>query len=362
MKSLPLIVLTLSLAFSPTAMSADYRLATVAEGLELPWCVAFLPDGRLLVTERPGRMRQISPDGELGEPMEGIPEVLFRGQGGLFDVAPHPGFAENQLIYLSYAQGKPRANATRIARGRLEGNSLKDLEVIFTARPDKTTPQHYGGKFLFLPDGTILFTTGDGFDHREEAQALGGLLGKTVRINDDGSIPEDNPYVRREDADPAVWTWGHRNPQGLAMDEATGQVFLHEHGPRGGDEINRLRPGRNYGWPVITFGVDYSGARISPYTQMPGMEQPLHYWVPSIAPSGLAVYRGDVFPEWQGDLFVGALVDKEVRRVRLRDDRVVEEEALFGELGERLRDVRVSPEGHLFLVTDEGRVVRVERP
>ena len=362
MKPLPILVLALLLAISPGAMSADYRLVTVADGLELPWCVAFLPDGRLLVTERPGRLRQISPDGEIGSPMEGIPEVLFRGQGGLFDVAPHPDFAENGLIYLSYAHGTPRANATRIARGRLDGNSLKDLEVIFTARPDKTTPQHYGGKFLFLPDGTLLFTTGDGFDHREEAQDLSGLLGKTVRIRDDGSIPDDNPYVRREAADPAVWTWGHRNPQGLAMDHMTGQVFLHEHGPRGGDEINLLRPGRNYGWPVITFGLDYSGARISPFQQMPGMEQPLHYWVPSIAASGLAVYRGEVFPEWEGDLFVGALVDREVRRVRLRDDRVVEEEALFGELGERMRDIRVGPKGHLYLVTDEGRVVRVERP
>jgi glucose/arabinose dehydrogenase len=288
--------------------------------------------------------------------------VLVRGQGGLMDVVLHPDFAANQLVYLSYAHGEPKANATRLARGRLEGNALLNVEVIFTVTPNKRTPQHYGAKFLFLPDGTILLTTGDGFNHREEAQNRAGLLGKTVRINADGSIPQDNPYVGDSASDPAIWTYGHRNPQGLAMDPDTGVVYLHEHGPRGGDEINVIRPGRNYGWPIITYGIDYTGAQVTPYRAMPGLEQPLKYWVPSIAPSGLAVYRGDVFPEWNGDLFVGALVDQEVRRVHLEGGRAVAEEALFSELGVRIRDVRVSADGHLYVVTDgsPGQVIRVD--
>jgi glucose/arabinose dehydrogenase len=356
------LVLIAMLVLTPVANAVDYRLTTVAEGLDDPWCVAFLPDGELLVTERPGALRRISAAGEVGPPITGVPEVLVRGQGGLFDVALHPDFADNRMIYLSYAHGEPTANATRISRGTLEGNTLVDVEVIFTVTPNKQTPQHYGGKFLFLPDGTILLTTGDGFNHREEAQNRTGLLGKTVRINDDGSIPADNPYVGQADSNPAVWTYGHRNPQGLALDPATGQIFLHEHGPRGGDEINPLTPGKNYGWPIITWGIDYNGAVVTPFTSMPGLEQPMKYWVPSIAPSGFAVYRGDAFPEWNGDLFVGALVDQEVRRVVVEDGRAVQEEALFSELGVRIRDVRVSPDGYLHVVTDAspGKVIRVD--
>ncbi len=355
-------LLILMLIMAPGAMAIDYQLTTVADGLDYPWCLAFLPGAELLVTERSGALRRVSASSEVGPPITGVPEVLVRGQGGLFDVVLHPEFAVNQTIYLSYAHGEPRANATRIARGKLEGNVLSDVEVIFTVTPDKRTPQHYGGKFLFLPDGTILLTTGDGFNHREQAQNRAGLLGKTVRINADGSIPEDNPYVGHAGYDPAIWTYGHRNPQGLALDPATGKVYLHEHGPRGGDEINPLAPGKNYGWPIITHGIDYSGARVTPYTAMPGLEQPMKYWVPSIAPSGFAIYRGDVFPEWNGDLFVGALVDKEVRRVDLEDGLEVAEEALFSELGERIRDVRVSPDGHLYLVTDAspGQIIRVD--
>jgi len=352
------------LSAAPTVLATEYQLTTVAEGLDWPWCVAFLPDGELLVTERTGQLRRVAANGEVGPAIDGVPEVLVRGQGGLFDVALHPRFAENQLIYLSYAQGQSRANATRIARGRLEGDVLVDVEVVFTVTPDKLTPQHYGGKFLFLPDGTILLTTGDGFNHREEAQNRAGLLGKTVRINDDGSVPGDNPYAGQADSHAALWTYGHRNPQGLAIDPDTGTVYLHEHGPRGGDEINVLKPGKNYGWPIITWGIDYNGALVTPYTEMPGLEQPLKYWVPSIAPSGFAVYRGDVFPEWNGDLFVGALVDKEVRRIDMEDGIEVAEEALFSELGVRIRDVRVSPDGHLFIVTDAspGAIVRVDAP
>jgi glucose/arabinose dehydrogenase len=362
LKTKRFLTLILMLVAASAAMAVEYRLTPVAVGLDYPWCVAFLPEGELLVTERPGALRRVSAAGEVGPPIQGVPEVLVRGQGGLFDVVLHPDFAHNQMVYLSYAQGEPKANATRIARGKLVGDKLLDVEVIFTVTPNKQTPQHYGGKFLFLPDGTILLTTGDGFNHREQAQNRSGLLGKTVRINADGSIPDDNPYVGQADSNPAVWTYGHRNPQGLTMDPATGTVYLHEHGPRGGDEINVLRAGKNYGWPVITYGIDYSGALVTPYTAMPGLEQPMKYWVPSIGPSGFAVYRGDVFPEWNGDLFVGALVATEVRRIDLEDGLEVEEQALFSELGVRIRDVRVNPDGYLHIVTDAspGQVIRVD--
>lgn len=347
-----------------TSGAADgYRAVTVAEGLELPWGLAFLPDGELLVTERPGRLRRVSADGTVGEPLAGVPEVYFRGQGGLLDLVLHPAFADTRLVYLSYAHGGPRENATRVARARLGSAGLEDLEVIFTAEPAKDTPQHYAGTMAFLPDGTLLVSVGDGFDFREHAQDLGSMLGKTVRLNDDGTVPPDNPFVDRPGAAAAVWTYGHRNAQGLAVDPVSGVVYQHEHGPRGGDELNVLRPGRNYGWPAITYGMDYSGAYVSPFTEWPGMEQPLLYWVPSIGPSGLAVYRGERFPEWNGDLFVGALVDRELRRIDLESGRVAGEQALFGELGERIRNVKVGPDGYLYLLTDNerGRILRVER-
>ncbi len=349
-------------AFAGQALAGGHRVVTVAEGLELPWGLAFLPGGDMLITERPGRLRRVAPDGTLSVPLAGVPEVFFRGQGGLLDVILHPRFEANRLVYVSYAYGGAAANATRVARGRLGAEGLEDVEVIFTVTPTKSTPQHYGGAMAFLPDGTLLLTTGDGFDYREEAQNLKSLLGKTVRIADDGSIPADNPFVGRDDAAEAVWSYGHRNPQGLTVDPVSGQVWQHEHGPRGGDELNLLRPGANYGWPAITYGMDYSGAYVSPFTKLPGMEQPVEYWVPSIAPSGLTVYRGAAFPKWQGDLFLGALVDREVRRLRLEDGRVTEQEALFSELGERIRSVDVGRDGYLYLLTDnaQGRLLRVE--
>lgn len=353
--------LILGLITSPAF--AGYALVTVAQPLSHPWGIAFLPDGDLLVTEHTGTLRRVSPDGTIGAPLTGVPPVYLAGQGGLFDVALDPDFATNGLVYLSYAHGAPDANATRIARGRLTDTGIENLEVIFTVSPTKDTPQHYGGMMAFMQDGTLLFTTGEGFNYREAAQDRTRQLGKTIRINRDGSLPPDNPFA----ADPnpearAVWTYGHRNPQGLTVDPRNGDVYEHEHGPRGGDEVNLLKPGRNYGWPAVTFGLDYSGARVSPYTELPGMEPPLKYWVPSIAPSGLAIYTGDRYPEWRGSLFVGALVNMEVRRLTLRDGAIVGEEALFGELGERIRNVRVSPDGYLYILTDSpaGRVVRVE--
>ena len=357
-----IVCITLILGLLSTPVMAGYTLVTVAEPLDKPWGIAFLPAGELLVTEHTGALRRIAADGAISAPLSGVPEVFVAGQGGLLDVALHPAFTDNQLVYLSYAHGDLRANATRIARGRLTDTGLADLEVIFTAAPTKDTPQHYGGMMAFMNDGTLLLTTGDGFNYREAAQDRASMLGKTLRINDDGSIPADNPFVDDSGAAAAVWTYGHRNPQGLAVDPRTGAVYQHEHGPRGGDELNLLIPGRNYGWPAVSWGIDYSGARISPYTELPGMAPPLKHWTPSIAPSGLALYLGDRFPAWHGDLFVGALVDKEVRRLTLQDGAVVNEEALFGEVGERIRNVRTGPDGYLYLLTDspDGRVIRVE--
>ncbi len=340
-----------------------HRIATVASGLDHPWSVAFLPDGRVLVTERAGRLRVIENGKLVSQPIAGVPAVYAHSQGGLFDVLPHPRFAENRLLYLSYAAGTPQSNATRIARARLEGDRLVDLEVIFEVAPRKDTPVHYGGRMAWLRDGTLAMTTGDGFDYREDAQRPGRLLGKIVRLRDDGSVPSDNPFVGRRGARGEVWSLGHRNPQGLAVDAATGALYSHEHGPAGGDEVNVIRRGANYGWPVATLGRDYSGAAITPYKRYKGMADALVVWTPSIAPSGLAVYRGAMFPEWQGDLILGALAHKHVRRVDLDGGKVVGEQRLFPELDARIRDVRVAPDGALWLTVDEdnGRVLRVVR-
>jgi glucose/arabinose dehydrogenase len=353
-------VVLLLLSLTPSiARTASYELTTLADALDHPWCVAFLPEGGYLITERPGTLKALDTDGTLRE-IGGVPPVLFRGQGGLFDVLLDPDFAANGTLYLSYAHGDMSANATRVARARLAGSSLEDLEVLFTAEPFKALPQHYGGRLALLPDGTLLLTTGDGFDYREQAQNPNVTLGKTVRFNRDGSLPEDNPFTKGG-GHPAVWTWGHRNPQGLTLDPATATVYLHEHGPKGGDEINVLTPGSNYGWPAVTYGDDYSGAKVSPFTSLPGMTQPLKVWVPSIAPSGFAVYRGDMFPAWEGSLLVGALVDKEVRRVSFDAAGGSEEEALFSELDARIRDVRVGPDGAVYVLTDgsPGKLLRV---
>jgi len=340
------------------ATAADYELETVADGLSGPWSVTLLPDSSFLVTLREGRLLHITADGEQQE-VAGVPETYYAGQGGFFDIVLHPNYADNQLVYLSYAHGSPEANGTAILRARFENNALADAQQIFLAEPLKDTPQHYGGRMLFLPDGTLLVATGDGFEYREASQDIHSELGKILRINDDGTVPPDNPLVA-EGAN-RVWTYGHRNTQGLVLDGDSATVYMHEHGPRGGDEVNRVRPGVNYGWPAITYGIDYSGAYVSPFTEADGMAQPMTYWSPSIAPSGMAWYGGDKFPEWRGDLFIGALVDKEVRRLDLEDGVVISDTALFSELGERIRDVRDLGDGYLYLLTDsaEGSLVRV---
>jgi len=354
MKAVPSLLAALfALGLASCPLADDYRMETWAEGLELPWSLAFLPDGSALVTELGGSLRRIDAAGTVGGPLANVPAVYFASQGGLFDVALHPGFESNRLVYLSYAEGSPGDNGTAVARGRLSGDALQDVEVIFRNFTRKDTAVHYGGRLAFLPDGSLLLTTGDGFDYREAAQDVGSGLGKVLRMNDDGSAAPDNPFP----GSPYVYSYGHRNPQGLAV-SAQGVIWLHEHGPRGGDELNRIEAGSNYGWPAITYGVDYSGAVISPFTERAGMAQPAKYWVPSIAPSGLCLYEADLFPDWRGDLLLGALVDREVRRIDLVDGAVGGEEALFEDLEARVRDVRVGPEGALYILLPD-RIVRV---
>jgi len=352
------IAMGLLLLAAHAVQSSDYALDTVAEGLRGPWSVALLPDSSFLVTLREGRLVRVTTDGGQQE-ISGVPDTYYAGQGGFFDIVLHPQHGENQLVYLSYAHGTPQGNGTAIFRARLENNALVDGRQIFLAEPLKDTPQHYGGRLLFLPDGTLLVATGDGFEYREASQDIHSELGKVLRINDDGSVPPDNPLI--VDGANRVWTYGHRNTQGLVLDGDTGAVYLHEHGPRGGDEVNRLRPGTNYGWPAITYGIDYSGAYVSPFTEAEGMAQPMTYWTPSIAPSGMAWYGGDKFPQWRGDLFVGALVDKEVRRLELENGVVTSDTTLFSEIGERIRDVRDLGDGYLYLLTDSanGSLIRV---
>ncbi len=350
-----ILAVAVAVVLSSQSPAANYQLETWAGDLDLPWSIAFLPDGGALVTELGGQLRRIDASGRVGKPVTNVPDVYFAGQGGLFDVVLHPDFSNNQWVYLSFAEGDPNDNGTAIARGRLAGNALEDVAIIFRNFTRKDTPVHYGGRMVFLADGTLLLTTGDGFDYREAAQDIDSGLGKVLRLKDDGTAARGNPYP----GSPYVFSYGHRNPQGLVT-SASGVVWLHEHGPRGGDELNRIESGVNYGWPAITYGVDYSGAVISPYTKWEGMAQPEHYWVPSIAPSGLALYEGDQFPEWKGDLLVGALVNREVRRLDLSGGKVVGEEKLFSELAARIRDVRGGPDGALYVLTPD-RVVRITR-
>jgi aldose sugar dehydrogenase len=353
-KFLALVTLTLT-GFT---QAADYALETVADDLSKPWSVAFLPGGDYLVTERGGQLQRLQADGSRVS-LSGVPDTYFAGQGGFFDIVLDPGFANNQTVYLSYAHGTSDDNGTGVVRARLTDTGLEDSELILLSEPARATPQHYGGRLLFLPDGTLLVTVGEGFEYREAAQDINKQLGKILRINSDGSIPEDNPFFAQGGPAAKVWTYGHRNAQGLAMDRQRNIVYMHEHGPRGGDEVNRVLPAKNYGWPAITHGVDYSGAYVSPFEEHPDMEPALKIWVPSIAPSGLAYYDGEAFPQWNNSLFVGALVNKEVRRLSLQDGKVIAEETLFAGLDARIRDIRQSPDGLLYIVTDSGGLFRV---
>jgi glucose/arabinose dehydrogenase len=344
-------------------VKAGYKVTEIAKGLDHPWSMAFLPDGSMLVTERQGRLRLIKGGLLQPQPIGGVPAVHTGSQAGLFDIVLHPNFAQNNIVYLTYAAGTAAANGTAVARARFDGSMLQDLQVIFKAAPLKDTDNHYGGRMAFLPDGTFALTIGEGFEYREKAQDLTSDLGKIVRLNEDGSVPQDNPFIGQVGVRPEIYTWGHRNEQGLIFDAQSGLLYETEHGPRGGDELNIIVAHKNYGWPVITYGMDYSGAYVSPYTQRPGLEQPVIYWTPSIAPSGLAMYRGEKFPAWKGDLFVGALAFRHLRRVHLDEHgNVVNQEELLNDLRRRIRDVRAAPDGYLYVCTDEadGRVLRLE--
>jgi glucose/arabinose dehydrogenase len=347
---------------TPTPVSAAVRVETVARGLEHPWALAFLPDGRMLVTERPGRLRIVGRDGRVSEPLAGVPQVLASGQGGLLDVALDPRFADNRLVYLSYVEpGADDTAGTAVARGRLGESRLEDVRVIYQQQPKVRGANHFGSRLVFARDGTLFVTQGDRAAYRDAAQELSVGIGKIVRITPDGSVPRANPFVGRPGARPEIWSYGHRNVQSAALHPQTGQLWTVEHGARGGDELNRPEAGKNYGWPVITYGVDYSGARIGEGTAKPGMEQPIYYWDPVIAPSGMTFYTGDVFPDWKGSLFIGSLDPGLLVRLTLKNGRVAREERYIGELRERIRDVRQGPDGLLYLLTDsgDGRVLRV---
>lgn len=368
-----LVVGLLAVAQTPTLEArsgSEYRVETLVDGLEHPWSLAFLPDGSALITERPGRLRLLTADGDLmAEPLTGVPEVFVSGQAGLFDVVLAPDFEDSRQLYLAYACGTRRANHACLSRAVLGEGGLEQVTEVFRSMPAKTGDAHYGGRLAWLADGTLVYGLGDGFDYREEAQNPGSHLGALVRINPDGSVPGDNPFAGRTGHQPEIYSYGHRNIQGLVFDADHGRLIAHEHGPRGGDEINLIRPGHNYGWPVVTQGLDYTGARITPFTERPGMTPPLLDWTPSIAPSGMTLYRGDLFPQWRGDLLVGALAARRVHRVSLDQSgegsaAAQDVEILFEELGERIRDVRTGPDGAVYLLTDspQGRLLRVSPP
>ena len=343
---------------------------TVAKGLEHPWAVAFLPAGRFLVTERPGRMRIVQANGSVNPPLQGVPEVAAGGQGGMLDVITDSDYARNRTLYFCYAEPGPgRTNSTALARARLsaDGRSLEQVRVLFSQKPKYASSAHFGcriveRKVAGKPDGTLFLTLGDRYSRRDDAQTLDNHHGKIVRIGKDGSVPRDNPFVGKAGALPEIWSYGHRNVQGATL-APDGTLWAHEHGPQGGDEINLPQPGRNYGWPVITYGKEYSGATIGRgLRKQDGMEQPLYYWNPSIAPSGMAFVTSERYPGWKGDLMVAALKFQYLARLQVRDGKVVAEHKLLPDVGERLRDVRQGPDGWLYLVTDnsDGKLLRVK--
>jgi aldose sugar dehydrogenase len=343
--------------------AGQLEVQTVASGLVNPWSLAFLPDTRLLVTERPGRMRIVTTEGQLSPPLKGVPEVWASGQGGLLDVIIDKSYAQNKTIYFCFAERAGGGGLTAVARARLNdaNGSLDDVTIIFRQEGPLSSGNHYGCRIVQANDGNLFVALGEHFSHRDEAQNLGNHLGKLIRIAPDGSAPTDNPFVGREGAKPEIWSYGHRNEQGLAINPASGDLWEIEHGPRGGDEVNIIGKGRNYGWPVIGYGIDYNGAKIHESAVKSSMEQPIKYWVPSIAPSGMAFYTGKLFPKWTGSVFTGALAGKMLVRLSLNGNAVTGEEHLLRNLHERIRDVRQGPDGALWLLTDSsaGRILRV---
>ncbi|RUT08849.1 hypothetical protein DSM106972_009020 [Dulcicalothrix desertica PCC 7102] len=361
---------TTQVAQNTGTSTTSIKQSVVLEGLERPWSIAWLPDGSQLITERPGRLRVVR-NGVLDPtPITGVPEVFAVNQGGLMDVSVHPRFAENRFIYLTYSHGTNDANRTRMARAVFDGKSLKDVKVIFEVNKAKSGGQHFGSRITWLPDNTMLLAIGDGGNPpvqlegeliRKQAQNRSSHLGKILRLNDDGSIPKDNPFVNTANANPAVWSYGHRNIQGLTFDAASKRVWSTEHGARGGDELNLVEAGKNYGWPIVTFSREYSGGEITKERSRPGMVDPKTYWTPAAAPSGLAFYDNKRVPDWQGDLFSGELIGQGVRHINLDAKGNVTSQNLI-DIGQRVRDVRQGPDGLLYVLTDEqnGQLIRLE--
>jgi glucose/arabinose dehydrogenase len=348
-------------SFASSAGQLDVQ--TVASGLVNPWSLAFLPNGRMLVTERPGRMRLVTAEGQLSPPLKGVPEVFASGQGGLLDVVIDRSYAQSKTIYFCFAERTGGGGRTAVARAKLnDGNGrLDDVRIIFRQEGPLSSGNHYGCRIVQAGDDNLFVTLGEHASYRDEAQNLGNHLGKLIRIAPDGSVPTDNPFVGRANAKPEIWSYGHRNEQGLAINPASGDLWEIEHGPHGGDEVNIIGMAKNYGWPVIGYGIDYSGAKIHESSAKDGMEQPVKYWVPSIAPSGMAFYTAKLFPKWTGSLFTGALAGKMLVRLSLNGNTVTGEERLLQNLNERIRDVRQGPDGALWLLTDNsaGRILRV---
>ena len=355
---------SLQTTLAPDAAEGQLALnvETLAEGLVNPWSISFFPNNLILVTEREGRIRAIR-NGVLDDtPVPGAPEVLAWNQGGMFDILPHPNYEENNIIFISYAHGDDDANGLRVARATFDGQEITNLEPIYDTMPTKDTGHHFGGRIVWGPDDKLYFTMGEGSRYKELSQDMSTSYGAVIRLNEDGSVPDDNPDFG-EGSLPELYTKGHRNPQGFTYDAERDIFWEHEHGPRGGDEINIIKPGANYGWPIASYGIDYNGAQITPFTEYEGTTQPFKYWTPSIGPSGLAVYRGDLFPEWNGDLLVGSMAKTALHRVILDGDKEAGEERYL--IGERIRDVRVGPDGAIYVTTEDrggeptGKVMRV---
>lgn len=344
------------------SQAEDYRVQVITEGLNSPWSLAFLPEGGFLVTEKSGQLKQLDGEGNLIASISvDLPDLLPLAQGGLLEVMLLPDFSTTGELLFSYACGTRTANSVCLAQATLRNQQLSNITRIFRAQPDRRAPAHFGGRMQLLPDNTLILTLGDGFDYREEAQNPTNHLGKILRLTLDGKAPDDNPFVGKPGYAPEIYSLGHRNVQGIVFDAKSDLLFSHEHGPRGGDELNVILPGQNYGWPVATHGIDYTRARISPFTQFRGMVDPLYHWSPSIAPAGMTIYQGDLFPQWQGHIFIAALAAKRLYRLEMQGTQLINQEALLRERNQRLRDVRTGPDGAIYVLTDsaEGELLRL---
>ena len=350
----------LSILFFSSTVFSDYKFETILDDLDDAWSLVFLSEDKVLYTEMPGKLKIASLSDKSITNIKNAPSVQYGGQGGLSEVVLDPDFKSNNMIYFSYsAKDKNGKSTLFLSSAELKENSLVNSKVIFEAKAPRRSPVHLAAKIAFLDDGTILLASGDGFDHREQAQTLDNHFGKIIRINKDGSVPSDNPFINTKNALPEIYSYGHRNMQGLVV-TSSGDIYEHEHGPRGGDEMNLVQPSLNYGWPAITYGIDYSGAIISPFTEKEGMEQPLLHWTPSIAPSDMIYYEGNIYPELKNSFLVTALVSKDVKKVTFKD-KINTQESLFSELDIRLRNIQSSPDGIIYLLTDgpKGKLIKV---